>query len=343
MTHKVVKVTKMNWSGKRVLVTGGAGFIGSRIAMQLLEMDAEVRVVDNLSKGESSNLAGIMNSIEFIEGDLFSKKTAKQCVKDIDFCFHLAARIGGIGFFHRYPGTSIRDNTLINLNLWDAASRVRDQIKMVCVSSSMVFERTRTFPTPEDAIESSPPPLTGYGFSKLTAEYIARTYHEEFSVPYVIVRPFNAYGPGENPGDYVGYAHVIPDLINKVSTGQYPLEILGSGKQIRSYTYVDDVASGVIFAAARAENDDFNIGTGVETSILELARKIWSLCGRKEPIRFRHLPAFKYDVQKRVPDVSKIRNLGWKPEIPLEQGLKNTIEWLKRGVREKQQPSPTWM
>ena len=322
---------QLEWSNKKVLVTGGAGFIGSRVAAQLVKMGARVRVVDDLSKGEASNLAEVIDKIEFIKGDLLNIKTARQCLKDIEVCFHFAAKIGGIGFFHKYPASSIRDNTLMNLNLWDAA---RDTgTRMVCVSSSMIFERTNTFPTPETAVESSPPPLTGYGFSKLITEYISQTYYEEFSVPYVIVRPFNAYGPGENPGDWVGYAHVIPDLVNKILGGQYPLEILGGGKQIRSYTYVDDVADGIIFAATHAENDDFNIGTGVETGIAELAEMIWKLCDRKEPLKFKHLPAFKYDVPKRIPDISKIRKLGWEPKIPLEQGLKDTIEWLKeRGV-----------
>ena len=317
----------MEWSNKKVLVTGGAGFIGSRVAAQLVRMNASVRVVDDLSKGEASNLAEVIDKIEFIKGDLLDIETARQCLKDIEVCFHFAAKIGGIGFFHKYPATSIRDNTLMNLNLWDAA---RDtNTRMVCVSSSMVFERTKVFPTPETAVEFSPPPLTGYGFSKLITEYISQTYYDEFSVPYVVARPFNAYGPGENPGDWVGYSHVIPDLVNKALGGQYPLEILGSGKQIRSYTYVDDVADGIIFAATHTENDDFNIGNATETSVLELAEMIWKLCGRKEPIKFQHLPSFKYDVQKRIPDISKIKKLGWEPKIPLEQGLKNTIEWLR--------------
>jgi nucleoside-diphosphate-sugar epimerase len=318
----------VEWKNKRILVTGGAGFIGSRVAVKLVERGASVRVVDDLSKGEAANLAEVLSGIEFIQDDLLDRETARQCLKGVDVCFHFAAKIGGIGFFHRYPATSIRDNTLMNLNLWDAAKEAGP--KMVCVSSSMVFERTSVFPTPEIAVESSPPPLTGYGFSKLVAEYISRTYYEEFSVPYVIVRPFNAYGPGEMPGDYVGLAHVIPDLINKVLSGQYPLEILGSGKQLRSYTYVDDVAEGIIFVAERVEADDFNIGAGGETNVIELAKMIWNISGRKETIKFRHLPPLKYDVQRRVPDVSKVRGLGWQAKIPLEEGLRNTIQWFKK-------------
>lgn len=317
-----------NFITTKVLVTGGAGFIGSRVAIKLVKMGAKVRVADDLSKGEASNLAEIMDKIEFVQGDLLDIKVAKQCLKDIDICFNFAAKIGGIGYFHKYPATSIRDNTLINLNLYDAAKDTHLK-KMVSVSSSMVFEQTSIFPTPEIAVKSSPPPLTGYGFSKLITEYIARTYYEEFSIPYVIVRPFNAYGPGENPGDWVGYSHVIPDLVKKILSEQYPLEILGNGKQIRSYTYVDDVADGIIFAAAHAKNDDFNVANDKETNVLQLAEMIWKLCGRKEPIKFKHLPSFKYDVQKRIPDISKIKKLGWEPKVSLREGLKMTIEWLK--------------
>jgi len=317
----------MDLSNKHVLVTGGAGFIGSRVVNKLVERNCRVRVVDDLSKGEAKNLEPVSDEIEFVRGDLLRHETAEKVMKDIDVCFHFAAKIGGIGYFHRYPATSIRDNGILNVNLWDAAKETKP--KMVCISSSMVFERANVFPTPETAVETSPPPMTGYGFSKLMSEYIARTYYEEFEIPFIIARPFNAYGPGETPGDYTGYAHVIPDLVKKVLSGQYPLEILGDGMQSRSYTYVDDVADGIIFVTEHAENDDFNVGNGVETSITELAELIWKLCGKKEPLKLKHLPPLKYDVKRRVPDISKIKNLGWKPSVNLERGLKITIDWLK--------------
>lgn len=318
----------MFWKNKAVLVTGGAGFIGSRVAAKLVELGANVRVVDNLSKGESSNLEKIIDKIDFRQLDLLKKENVERALGGTDFCFHFAAMIGGIGYFHKYPATSVRDNSILNLNLWDAAKKSKP--KMVCLSSSMVFERTSVFPTPEKAIETSPPPLTGYGFSKLVAEYIAKTYFEEFEVPYVIARPFNAYGPGEIPGDYVGYSHIIPDIVKKILSGQYPLEILGSGEQTRSYTYVDDLADAIIFIAEKAENDDFNIGTGAETSVKQLAEKLWTICGRKEELKFKHTKAFQYDVKKRVPDVSKIQSLGWKPKVDLDIGLGITVDWLRK-------------
>jgi len=317
----------MYWKNKKVLVTGGAGFIGSKVVSKLIDLGANVRVVDDLSKGEAFNLPKVIDKMEFIQGDLLNAKFAARCMEGIEICFHLAARIGGIGYFHKYPATSLRDNILINLNLWDAAKATKP--KMVCLSSSMVFENTTIFPTPEWAISCSPPPLTGYGFSKLADEYIAKTYYEEFSVPYVIARPFNAYGPGENYGDYVGYAHVIPDLVNKINSGQYPLEILGKGDQIRCYTYVDDIANGIIFVAEYAENDDYNIGSNVETSVINLAKLLWKICGRKELVKFKTIFTLKYDVQRRVPSVAKVKHLGWEAKTPLEEGLRNTAEWLR--------------
>jgi UDP-glucose 4-epimerase len=323
------------WSNKRVLVTGGAGFIGHRIVAKLVDLGANVTVLDNLSKGTQDNLRGVLGRIEFRNDDLLEPGVPKKLLEGVEICFHMAAMIGGIGYFHRTPAESLRNNSLMNLNLWDAARGTH--AKMVCLSSSMVFERTIHFPTPESALETSPPPLTGYGFSKLVAEYIARTYHEQYGVRYVIVRPFNAYGPGETPGDYVGYAHVVPDLIRKTLSGQYPLEILGSGEQTRSYTYVDDVAEGIIYVTEHCENDDFNIGTGIETSVLDLAEKIWRLCGRKEPFQVTRNPGFEYDVHKRVPEVTKILKVGWRPKVTLDEGLSKTIGWLERRLGKAQQ------
>lgn len=315
------------WNGKEVLITGGAGFIGHRLVAKLFDLGANISVLDDLSKGNQQNLAPYLDKIQFIQTDLLNSMVVKDALDGCQVCFHLAAKIGGIGYFHKMPATILRDNSIMNFNLWNAAAEV--DVKMVCLSSSMVFERATTFPTAETAVETSPPPKSGYGFSKLLSEYIARTYHEEFGVKYVIVRPFNVYGEGELSGEYVGYAHVIPDLIWKVLGGQYPLEILGSGKQTRCYTYVDDVVDGMLFVAARKENDDFNIGTNTETEVKELAEKIWKICERKEPIRFKHVSGFRDDVQRRVPDVSKMMGLEWTPKTSLDEGLRKTIEWTK--------------
>ena len=217
----------------------------------------------------------------------------------------------------------------MTLNLWDAA---RDsKTKMVYVSSSMVFESSTVFPSKEEYIKTSPPPFSSYGFSKLVGEYICKAYNEEFGVPYLIVRPFNAYGPGEVPEE-VGYAHVIPDIIKKIMSGQYPLEILGSGEQIRCYTYVTDLAKGIALAAENSVNDDFNVGSDKETTVKELAEILWKLCEKKDKIEFKSVHPFRDDVKRRVPDISKLKALGWKPEVSLEEGLKLTLDWIKQNA-----------
>lgn len=139
------------WSRKKVLVTGGAGFIGQRLVRKLVNLGADVTVVDDLSKGAARNLQEVVDRIEFNNTNILDANMAKQVMKNAEVCFHLAAKIGGIGYFHKTPAESLRDNSLMSFNLWDAARGTNT--KMVCLSSSMVFERASTFPTPESALD----------------------------------------------------------------------------------------------------------------------------------------------------------------------------------------------
>lgn len=310
----------------KILVTGGAGFIGSALVKELLNRNHDVKIVDNLSKGTN-----VPDGVDFLKGDLLDKSIAKKAMKGVDACYHLAALIGGIGYFHKYPADILRDNTIMTTNIFDAAKK--ENSKVIYLSSSMVFENTEKFPSSEEDVDKIAPPSSAYGFSKLVGERIAKSYKKQYDVNYVIGRPFNAYGAGEVPEEEVGIAHVIPDLIKKVLDGKYPVPILGSGKQIRCYTYVDDLAEGLALLSEKdqALNEDFNIGSDKETSVNDLLEIIWKKLDMDKDLKVDREDPFEHDVQKRVPDVSKAKEkLGWEPKTELEEGIEKTIQWIKK-------------
>lgn len=314
----------------KFLVTGGAGFIGSEVVRQLVKRGHTVRVADNLSKsGHDSKIA---ENIDFYKVDLTNYPDTQKVFRGVDICINMAAKIGGIGYFHKYPATILSENNKIYSSTFEAA--VKNKIKrMVYVSSSMVFESTNRFPSKEADIEQIPVPITSYGLSKLVGEWYCKAFWQEYHLPYSICRPFNAYGINEYPTEEVGYAHVIPDLVKKILDGQYPLEILGNGTQTRCFTHVSDIADGIITVAlsGRAENEDFNISYPKEISILELAKKLWRLCERKETFKVKFVSSFKYDIKKRIPSVTKAQNLvNWRAKIDLDRGLADVVNWLKK-------------
>ena len=195
------------------------------------------------------------------------------------------------------------------------------------------------FPTPEDYLLDCPVPVSAYGFSKLTGEVYCRAAHEEHGLPFTICRPFNAYGPGEMPDAEPGIAHAVPDLINKVLSGQRPLEIFGSGEQTRTLTHIDDIADGIVTAmsSAAALNEDFNISASRELTRRPRSRR--SSGSPAERTRasssWRHMPTFAVDVPRRWPSVEKAaKMLGWEARIEVEDGVAATVEWL-RGLRRR--------
>ena len=311
----------------KVLVTGGAGFIGIEVVKQLLEKGYSVRVADDLSKKE----AKIPKKCEFLRVDLTDRQSALKAMQGVDYCIHLAAKIGGIGYFHKYPATILSENSKMYSAVFEAA--VKEKIKrIIYLSSSMVFESTNTYPSKEDDINKISPPISSYGFSKLVGEWYCKSFYDEYGLKYTIVRPFNAYGINEKPEQEIGYAHVIPDLIKKIISGQYPLELLGNGKQIRCFTHVSDIASGIILAleSPKGENEDFNIGSEKEIKMIELAKLLWEKCNANKPFKVKFVPGFKYDIKRRVPSSKKARQiLGWKEEKNLENELPEIIEWIK--------------
>lgn len=311
---------------KKIIVTGGCGFIGKEVVKQLVQKGYFVRVVDNLSKSESQ----VKKGYEFIHGDLTEKQVAEEACNGMDICINLAAKIGGIGYFHKYPATILSENNKICSATFEAAVKNKLQ-RMVYISSSMVFESAIHFPSKEDDVRKISPPISSYGFSKLIGEQYCYAFWDEYKLPFSICRPFNAYGINEYPGEEVGYAHVIPDLVKKILDGQYPLELLGDGQQVRCFTHISDLAEGIIAVMEneKAHNQDFNIANPEPVTMLELAQRIWRLTGQKREFRVKYVEGFTFDIKKRIPDTSKIEKLlGWKTKVSFDEGLREVIAWL---------------
>jgi UDP-glucose 4-epimerase len=312
----------------RVLVTGGAGTIGAAVVKRLLADPAwEVRVSDQRLAPQ-----WMREGCEVHTGDLRLPEQAHAATKGCTHVIHLAAIVGGIANFHKLPHTLIE----VNNALYNAVIRAALDLEVerfVYVSSSMVFESAELFPTPEDYLPRCPVPVSAYGFSKLTGEVYCRAAHDEHGFPYTICRPFNAYGPGEMPDAEPGIAHAVPDLINKVLSGQSPLQIFGSGEQTRTLTHIDDIADGVVTAmgSAAALNEDFNISAARELTVAEIARVVWETCGEDpDAFELEHLPTFAVDVQRRWPSVEKAKRLlGWEAQIEVEDGIASTVRWLR--------------
>ncbi len=331
----------------RVLVTGAAGFICGYLVAELLQAGHEVVGVDNFSKyGPVTRSFDQDPRYRLVEGDAKDVELLTELAADCDQIVAGAAMIGGISYFHEFAYDLLAENERICASTFDAAisaHKLGRLQKITVLSSSMVFESAAVFPTPEGAQLTNPPPRSTYGFQKLAAEYFARGAHEQYGLPYTIVRPFNCVGIGERRAlrDHdvmsgnvkLAMSHVVPDLVQKVMRGQDPLHILGDGTQVRHYTYGGDLARGIRLAmeSERALNEDFNLSTARSTTVRELAEVIWrKVNGDTKPLRLVSDPPYEHDVQMRVPDVRKAKEvLGFEATTPLEEMLDEVIPWIR--------------
>ena len=334
----------------KVLVTGAAGFICGYLVAELLHAGHEVVGVDNFSKyGPVRRTFDDDPRYRLVEGDAKDAALLTELAADCAQVVAGAAMIGGISYFHEFAYDLLAENERISAATFDAAisafRRGRLQ-KITVISSSMVFESASVFPTPEGAQLTSPPPRSTYGFQKLANEFFARGAHEQYALPFTIVRPFNCVGIGERRAlrDHdvrsgnvkLAMSHVVPDLVQKVLKGQDPLHILGDGSQVRHYTYGGDLAVGIRLAmeSDRALNEDFNLSTARSTTVRELAEVVWrKVHGPEKPLNLVSDPPYEHDVQMRVPDVSKAREmLGFEATTPLEDVLDEVIPWIREEI-----------
>jgi len=334
----------------KILVTGSGGFIGGYLVQELLDHGHTIVGIDNYSKyGKVEKSFDNHKNYEFIEGDAKDVNLLKELIADCDQVVAIAAVIGGISLFHELAYDLLAENERITTSTFDAsiwAFKHRKLKKINVMSSSMVFESTDKYPTPEGEQLKCPPPLSTYGFQKLACEYFAKGAFEQYGLPYTIIRPFNAVGIGEKRAKLekeilsgnirLAMSHVVPDLVQKVLKGQNPLHILGRGNQIRHYTYAGDLAEGIRICIEneKAVNEDFNLSTAQSTTVLELAELIWKKINGDKPFNYVSDKPFEYDVQKRVPDVSKAsRVLGFNAGTSLSESLDEVIPWIEQEIK----------
>ena len=305
----------------KVLVTGGAGFIGSNLAHALLARGDEVRILDNFSTGNRANLDGL--DVEIVEGELRSYERVHNAVRRTEIVYHLGA-LGSVPRSVQDPLTSSAVNVEGTLNVLLAA-RDEGVRRVVYSSSTSVYGSTRQLPTTE---ESAPDPISPYAVTKLAAERYCVSFSRVYeSLESVVLRYFNVFGPRQSP--FSQYAAVVPRFVTAIEAGR-PIEIHGDGEQSRDFTYVGNVVDATIRAgeAAGANGEIFNVAGGSPRSVNRIADTIGEILGN--PVERRHLPSRAGDIRNSWADLSKsARVLGYKPHVDLTEGLLMTVESLR--------------
>jgi UDP-glucose 4-epimerase len=311
-------------TGKKILVTGGAGFMGSHL-VDALATAHDVTVVDNLTSGSRENIQHHLKNgaIHFVQEDIRNADKMKELIQNCDVIFHLAVQ--GLRLSLYDPQLVHEVNASGTLNLCQAALEAGVE-KFVNISSSEVYGTALTAPMNE---EHPLIPTTPYGASKLAAEAYARSYYLSFDLPVVIVRPFNTYGPREHMEGV--YGEVIPRFTLRVMNDLPPV-VFGDGLQTRDFTEVSDIVRGIILAA---ECDDLigktvNIAAGKEVSINRVAQIIIDLLGRSGQLEPQHIDPRPGDVRRHFADISQARDiLGFQAEIDITEGIRHYLDWVK--------------
>jgi UDP-glucose 4-epimerase len=316
----------MTSAGSRVLVTGGAGFIGSHLAERLAGTGHEVRVLDNLATGRRENLAEFGEAIEFVEGDVRSDEQVRRCVRGCELVFHQAA-VPSVPRSVRDPVTSHAANVTGTLNVLLAA-RDEGVRRVVFASSSSTYGANRELP----AQERKPAlPISPYAVGKLAAEGYCRAFSNVYGQETVALRYFNVFGPRQDP--LSEYAAVIPRFITAMLAGSSPV-IYGDGEQSRDFTYVDNAVTANLLAADAegVAGETFNVACGATISLNALLGELREITGVE--LEAVHEDPRPGDVRNSLADISRAREaLGYEPSIDVREGLMRTVESLTPAAR----------
>lgn len=315
-------------SARRILVTGGSGFIGSALAKALLRAGHAVRVLDDNSRGSPRRLADVARDIEFIAGDVRDAAAVHSAMQGVDEVYHLAF-VNGTEFFYTAPELVLDVGVKGMVNVIDAC-RSAGVGSLVLASSSEVYQTPPRIPTDETAPLVVPDPSNprySYGAGKIISEVLAINHGRKHFERVLIFRPHNVYGPD------MGREHVIPQLALRFRRaaaahpdGTIPFEIQGDGRQTRSFCHIDDLVRGVMVMRDKGEHlGVYHVGTREEIAIGELARRIAAQGGRDIELKVGPSPAG--GPARRCPDISKLANLGYTPQVSLALGLPPTLEW----------------
>lgn len=324
----------MNWSGTKVLVTGGASFIGSHLVDALVARGASVRVADDLSSGRLANLDQSIGQVEFMQGDLRERSFADRATAGMQVAFHLAASHGGRGYIDTHPvecaTNMILDGTVFN-SAWQAGVE-----RIAFASSACVYPTTLQAeqqiaqggmvylqePWADPFVPGAALADGEYGWAKLMGEMALRAYHKQYGMKCVSCRYFTAYGERENE------THAVIALIAKAFVGMDPYEIWGTGQQDRNFTYVGDIVEGSIRAVESVEDGSaVNIGTAEHIKVIDAARLIFEITGWSPRDIFFDTTK-PVGVFSRAADLTRARALlGWEPDTSFEDGLRRTIDW----------------
>lgn len=319
------------WKGKKVLVTGGTGFIGSYVSEQLLKKGYIVSVT-TLSK-DLENIKHLRGNVKIIKADLTKLEDAIRATKKQDIVLNLAAKVVGVQYKIDHPATMFLGNFEIAKNVLQAC--LKNKVERVLITSSpTIYSKEAPVPSKEeDGFLGEPDSVNrGYGWGKRASELLARFYFEEYGLKVAIARPYNAYGPRDHFNPSI--SHVIPGIIYRVFHGENPLIVWGSGKQTRAFIYAEDFAKGLIEVTEKyAVADPINIGTDEEISIGDLAKLIVDISGKDVKIKFDNskpdgLPRSNCDTKKAK------EKLGFEAKVSLKEGLEKTIQWYKKNQKD---------